>query len=108
MDAGRLQQAIDLAIANETSAPRDLEEAHYETSFAREPYGFGVGPFKERGPMTGMVVVARWIGGGIDDFLAGVIGSIEETEGAGGGRERRSSPRPARRREADPSIEADP
>jgi CubicO group peptidase (beta-lactamase class C family) len=64
MDAVRLQEAIDFARANETSAPRDLERNHY-LSFGREPYGEAVGPFKARGDVTGVIVrhgylVAEW------------------------------------------------
>jgi CubicO group peptidase (beta-lactamase class C family) len=64
MDARLLEEAIAFAKANETKAPRDLEQNHYLT-FAREPYGEPVGPFKPRGDMTGVVVrrgyiVAEW------------------------------------------------
>lgn len=64
LDAGRLQAAIDYAIQHESKAPRNLEEAHYKT-FGREPFGDGVGPFKERGAPTGIVlrhgyIVAEW------------------------------------------------
>ena len=48
MDAARLQEAIDFAVASESKAPRDLELAHYQT-FGREPFGEAIGPFKERG-----------------------------------------------------------
>ena len=55
MDAARLEEAVAFAKANESAAPRDLEEQHYY-SFAREPYGEPLGPFKTRGEMTGIVV----------------------------------------------------
>ena len=59
-----LQQAIDFAIANETRAPRDLVMNHYQT-FGREPFGYAVGPIKERGSPTGLIIrrgyiVAEW------------------------------------------------
>jgi CubicO group peptidase (beta-lactamase class C family) len=59
-----LKQAIDFAIASETKAPRDLVMNHYQT-FGREPFGSAVGPIKERGAPTGLVVrhgyiVAEW------------------------------------------------
>ena len=38
MDATKLDSAIAFAKANETRAPRDLEENHYQT-FGREPFG---------------------------------------------------------------------
>lgn len=64
MNANRLAEAVDFAVAHETSTSRDLEEAHYLT-FGREPFGDAVGPFKARGDMTGVVVrhgyiVAEW------------------------------------------------
>jgi CubicO group peptidase (beta-lactamase class C family) len=64
MDAAKLQAAIDFAKASESRAPRDLELAHY-TTFGREPFGHAVGPFKERGPQTGVIIrhgyiIAEW------------------------------------------------
>jgi CubicO group peptidase (beta-lactamase class C family) len=64
MDAKLIEDAIALAKANETKAPRDLELNHY-TSFGREPYGEATGPFKPRGDMTGIILrhgylVAEW------------------------------------------------
>jgi len=64
MDSARLADAIAFAIQRESRAPRDLEVAHYQ-SFGREPFGEGIGPFKERGDPTGLVVrhgyiVASW------------------------------------------------
>jgi CubicO group peptidase (beta-lactamase class C family) len=64
MDAARLREAVAFAQASESDAPRDLELTHYR-SFGREPFGEAIGPFKERGPQTGIVirhgyVVAVW------------------------------------------------
>jgi CubicO group peptidase (beta-lactamase class C family) len=64
MDGAKLGAAIEYAQANEARAPRDLERNHY-TTFGREPFGFAIGPFRERGPQTGVVVrhgyiVAEW------------------------------------------------
>ena len=64
MDAARLQDAIAFAVSNESKSPRNLELAHYQT-FGREPFGQAVGPFKERGEPTGIVIrrgylVAEW------------------------------------------------
>lgn len=64
LDAARLDSAIAFAKANESRAPRDLEQAHFQT-FGREPHGEPVAPFKARGDMTGIVVrggyvVAEW------------------------------------------------
>ena len=64
LDPRRLAEAVAFAQANETDAPRDLARAHAR-GFGREPYGEAVGPLKERGPQTGVVlrhgyVVAEW------------------------------------------------
>jgi CubicO group peptidase (beta-lactamase class C family) len=59
-----LTEAIDFAIASETKAPRDLVMNHYQT-FGREPFGYAIGPIKERGDPTGLIIhrgyiVAEW------------------------------------------------
>jgi CubicO group peptidase (beta-lactamase class C family) len=64
MDAALLRQAVEFAIANETRAPRDLALNHRLTQ-AREPDNAPIGPFKDRGDPTGLVVrngyiVAEW------------------------------------------------
>ncbi len=64
MDAAKLQEAIAFAQSSESQSPRDLELAHYR-SFGREPFGHAVGPFKERGPQSGIIlrhgyIVAEW------------------------------------------------
>lgn len=60
----KLQEAINFAVASETPAPRDLEQNHYQT-FGREPFGDAIGPLKDRGAPTGIIVkngyiVAAW------------------------------------------------
>src|SRR5260370_15114634 len=60
----RLKQAIDFAVAGETKAPRDLVINHYQT-FGREPFGYAIGPIRERGDPTGIIIhkgyiVAEW------------------------------------------------
>jgi len=64
LDAARLREAVAFAVASETRAPRDLALEHALSS-GKEPYDDPVGPFKERGPATGLVVrhgyvVAEW------------------------------------------------
>ena len=64
LDPAAIDSAIAFARARESSAPRDLEAAHYRT-FGREPFGGAVGPFKARGEPTGVIirngyVVAQW------------------------------------------------
>jgi len=63
-DPKRLQAAIDHAIAAEMPNPRDLVRNHYQT-FGREPFGDAIGPIKERGDQTGVIVrkgyiIAEW------------------------------------------------
>src|ERR1700680_1754937 len=64
IDAQLLKEAIDFAVASESRNPRDLTLNHYQT-FGREPFGYAVGPIKDRGDPTGVVVhkgyiVAEW------------------------------------------------
>src|SRR6266404_5759302 len=59
-----LKEAIDFAVAGETKAPRDLVINHYQT-FRREPFGYAIGPIRERGDPTGIIIhngyiVAEW------------------------------------------------
>ncbi len=65
MDAALLKEAVQFAGDNESKAPKDLREAHYLSPFGREPFGFPVGPMKERGPASGLIIrngyiVAEW------------------------------------------------
>lgn len=64
MSQAALDEAIAFAKASESTLPRDLRVAHY-LQWAREPYDTPLGPFKERGPVTGLVIrhgylVAEW------------------------------------------------
>jgi len=64
LDPALLKAAIDFAVAHEASAPRDLKLNHYR-SFGREPFGDAIGPLKERGEQTGIIIrkgyiVAEW------------------------------------------------
>ncbi|MEP7070531.1 MAG: serine hydrolase [Usitatibacter sp.] len=63
-EAAKLKDAIDFAISAESKNPRDLTANHYQT-FGREPHGEAIGPIKNRGDMTGVIVrggymVAEW------------------------------------------------
>jgi putative OPT family oligopeptide transporter len=60
LDPTRIRDAVDFALSNETKAPRDLAVAHYLAQF-REPYDAPVGPLKERGPATGLIVYRGYI-----------------------------------------------
>ena len=64
VDSARLAAANAFAVANESRAPRDMAAAPAQT-FGRGPYGEPVGPFRDRGAPTGVVVrrgyvVAEW------------------------------------------------
>ena len=59
-----LKDAIDFAVASEIKNPRDLKLNHYRT-FGREPFGDAIGPIKDRGDLTGVIIhkgalVAEW------------------------------------------------
>ena len=63
-DAATIRRAVEIAIAGESQAPRDLAFNH-EMTFGREPRGEAVGPFTVRGPQTGLIVhrgyiIAEW------------------------------------------------
>jgi len=64
LNEAKIQEAIQYAKDNEIANPKDMEENHYGT-FGREPFGDGVGPFKNRGDQTGIIIkdgfiVAEW------------------------------------------------
>ncbi len=64
MNAQRLQEAISFSISQESKNPRDMEQSHYQ-SFGKEPFGNGIGPFKERGDVSGVVlrhgyIITEW------------------------------------------------
>ncbi|MDX1494745.1 MAG: serine hydrolase, partial [Longimicrobiales bacterium] len=64
LDLDLIRQAVEAAVAGESTSPRDLALNHQMT-FGREPHGEPVGPFTVRGPQTGLIVykgyiVAEW------------------------------------------------
>jgi CubicO group peptidase (beta-lactamase class C family) len=64
LDPAGVRAAVELAIARESNAPRNLL-ANHRATFGREPHGEAVGPFKERGDPTGIIlrggyIVAEW------------------------------------------------
>ena len=64
LDSAQLRKAIRFAIDNEARAPRDQHLAQAE-SFGREPFDEPVGPLKDRGDATGLIIykgyiVAEW------------------------------------------------
>lgn len=65
VDGSKIEAAVDFAIAQESDESKNLKLAHYQSAFGREPFGFPVGPMKDRGPATGLViykgyVIAQW------------------------------------------------
>ncbi len=86
MSSAKLKDAAAFSISHEAKNPRDMEQSHYQ-SFGKEPYGYGIGPFKERGDVTGLVIRHGYIVAGWGDpervdmshsvtksFLSSVIG----------------------------------
>jgi CubicO group peptidase (beta-lactamase class C family) len=65
MDPALVQQAVQVAIANETTGPKDMVQ-FLKQSFGREaPYDAIIGPVRDRGPASGVIVhhgyiVAEW------------------------------------------------
>lgn len=63
-DPTLLKNAVDFAISSEATSSRDLKLNHYR-SFGREPFGDAIGPLKDRGEQTGVVIkngyiIAEW------------------------------------------------
>lgn len=64
-NADKLKEAIAYCISQESSNPRSMEQSHYQSFGLREPFADAIGPFKDRGDVTGMVVhkgyiIAEW------------------------------------------------
>ena len=60
INSQKLKEAVDFAILNEAKSPRNLEQNHYQT-FGREPFGDAIGPLKDRGEATGIIVKNGYI-----------------------------------------------
>jgi CubicO group peptidase (beta-lactamase class C family) len=60
LDSQALEEVVRYAVENEAKAPRDQELAQ-ALSFGREPFDDGVGPFKERGEPTGLIIYKGYI-----------------------------------------------
>jgi CubicO group peptidase (beta-lactamase class C family) len=65
MDAARLDEAVQFAVANENPATKDLAVDLATTFGAREPFDTPIGPMRPRGAANGLVVrggfiVAEW------------------------------------------------
>ena len=83
LDPRAVKDAVALALAAESAAPRDLAENHRRT-FGREPHGEAIGPFRERGPATGIIIrrgyiVAEWGDPGRVDVAFSVTKSFLST-----------------------------
>lgn len=61
VDEKKLQSAIEFAIQEESDANKNLKIAHYQSAFGREPFGFPVGPMKDRGEATGLIIYKGYI-----------------------------------------------
>ena len=48
LDSLKIQEAIAFHKENEIKNPRSMEQSHYQ-SFGKEPYGYAIGPFADRG-----------------------------------------------------------
>lgn len=64
LDPRAVKEAVAIAVAAESRAPRDLLENH-RRGYGREPHGEAIGPFRERGPASGVIlrygyIVAEW------------------------------------------------
>ena len=60
LNEAKIQEVIKFAKENEIKNPRNMETSHYQ-SFGKEPFGFAVGPFAERGEPTGLIIYKGYI-----------------------------------------------
>jgi hypothetical protein len=60
LDAAKIQSAIVFHQENEIKNPRSMEQSHYQ-SFGKEPFGFAIGPFADRGEPTGLIIYKGYI-----------------------------------------------
>jgi len=63
-DSIKLNEAIQFAKENENKNPRSMELSHL-MNFSKEPFSEGIGPFKDRGDPTGIIIrkgyiIAEW------------------------------------------------
>ena len=82
-DSSKLQQAIQFAIQHESKQPRNMEVSQALT-FGKEPFGFGIGPFSDRGDPTGIIIhngyiIAEWGEPGRVDMTHSVTKSFLST-----------------------------
>ncbi|MFC4874689.1 serine hydrolase domain-containing protein [Negadavirga shengliensis] len=61
----KLKAAVAFAVREESDSDKNLKMAHYLGGFGREPFGFPVGPMRDRGEATGLIVyqgyvIAKW------------------------------------------------
>lgn len=61
VQANRLKAAIDFAIQEESDADKNLKIAHYQSAFGREPFGFPVGPMRDRGAAAGLIIYKGYV-----------------------------------------------
>jgi hypothetical protein len=60
LDGSKIQEAIAFHKENEVKNPRSMEQSHYQ-SFGKEPFGYAIGPFADRGEPTGVIVYKGYI-----------------------------------------------
>ncbi|HSI74658.1 MAG TPA: serine hydrolase [Lunatimonas sp.] len=61
VNAEKIREAIAFAGQAESEADKNLKIAHYLGGFGREPFGFPVGPMKDRGEATGLIIYKGYI-----------------------------------------------
>jgi len=63
MNSAKIEEAIQFALNHESKENKNLKLAHYESAFGREPFGFPVGPMKNRGEATGLIIYKGYVVG---------------------------------------------
>src|SRR6516164_10293950 len=82
-DSVKLQLAVQFAIQHESKQSRNMEIAQTMT-FGKEPFGYGIGPFTDRGEPTGLIIhkgyiIAEWGEPGRVDMTHSVTKSFLST-----------------------------
>lgn len=61
VSASKLADAIQFGLSIESTEDPNLKVAHYQSAFGREPFGYPVGPMKNRGGSTGLIIYKGYV-----------------------------------------------
>lgn len=61
VSTSKLHEAIQFAKEIESTEDKNLKLAHYQSAFGREPFGYPIGPMKDRGESTGLIIYKGYV-----------------------------------------------